>query len=661
MVNTSLFTGLSGLRSHQRYLDVIGNNLANVSTPGFWGSRATFSDILSFTLRPGSGPNGNFGGQNPIQLGLGTSIGSIDMDQSQGTFQDTGRALDIAMQGRGFFTLSDGTQSFYTRVGTFGVDKERRLVDLRTGYRVVSSSGGNITVPVTDTQPAQATSSIKFQGNLPATVTGPLQEIVESQSAYYAGTAATKTGAAAGPGNTYNLSSFLNKSILVSVNGGTQTSITLTAAAFANPAAATPTEVAALFNSAFSSSSTPPVRATAGASNVNYATTKLGDGSTLKFDDGTGASGLLTALGLNATLSTGTQTLATSTTPLNSLVTRTTDYQNNDQITVRGNNADGTLFSDTFVYGAANNGVTLGDLVTFINSRAASTQNTASLNATSGKLQFTAVNKGNATMSLYIGDATSSTGKSNWPSFTTTQDGKGPDKVTTTIDVVDSLGRTHPVTLDFTRTTTDDNVWDLQASMASTEGTITSSAIPTIRFNNDGSFNVIGGGTNSLTFQFNGITTAQNVSVNLGSSGKFDGLALLGSKATAAATDQDGFVAGTLLNIAFDQSGNLLGYYTNGKTSRIDTLRVCIFPNEGGLLRQGDTLFVESPNSDDPIATTAGSAGAGLMRPGSLENSNVDIAKEFVELIEAQRGFQASSRVITTTDEILAELVNIVR
>ena len=85
-----------------------------------------------------------------------------------------------------------------------------------------------------------------------------------------------------------------------------------------------------------------------------------------------------------------------------------------------------------------------------------------------------------------------------------------------------------------------------------------------------------------------------------------------------------------------------------------------MFQNEEGLQRAGDTLWVTAPNSDDAIAASAGVSGAGLIRPGSLENSNVDIAEEFVSLIEAQRGFQANSRVITTTDEILAELVNIV-
>ena len=84
MVSTALYTGLSGLRVHQTYIDVIGNNLANVSTPGFRGSRATFSDLLSFTVRAGSGPNGNFGGQNPLQHRCITSLRSFKRMRSLG-------------------------------------------------------------------------------------------------------------------------------------------------------------------------------------------------------------------------------------------------------------------------------------------------------------------------------------------------------------------------------------------------------------------------------------------------------------------------------------------------------------------------------------------------------------------------------------------------
>ncbi|HND56385.1 MAG TPA: flagellar hook-basal body complex protein, partial [Pirellulaceae bacterium] len=160
---------------------------------------------------------------------------------------------------------------------------------------------------------------------------------------------------------------------------------------------------------------------------------------------------------------------------------------------------------------------------------------------------------------------------------------------------------------------------------------------------------------------WNGISTTQTVTVNLGSSGQFDGIAMLGNATTVAATNQDGYIAGELLNPGFNSKGELVGYYSNGKTKMLDTLRISMFSNEGGLTKVGDTMFAESPNSGDPIATTANSAGSGSVRSGQLENSNVDIAREFVNLIEAQRGFQANSRVITTTDSILAELMNIVR
>src|SRR5262245_54347084 len=144
MVTTSLYTGLTGLRLHQAYIDIIGNNLANVSTAGFRGARPTFSDILSFTVRSGSGPSGNLGGLNPLQIGHAATVSTIDTDVNQGTFDDTGRPLDVAIEGHGFFTLTDGDRRYYTRVGTFGVDNDRTLVDLRTGLHVMSSSGGNI-------------------------------------------------------------------------------------------------------------------------------------------------------------------------------------------------------------------------------------------------------------------------------------------------------------------------------------------------------------------------------------------------------------------------------------------------------------------------------------------------------------------------------------
>jgi len=656
MVSTALYTGLSGLRVHQSYIDVIGNNLANVSTPGFRGSRVTFSDILSFTVRSGSGPNGNFGGQNPLQIGTGATMATVDIDLSQGTLADTGRTLDVALQGRGFFTLGNGTQTFYSRVGAFGIDGDRTLVDLRTGLRVINSTGGNITVPTSDTLPAAPTSQISFQGNLPARVGGPLEEIVQSNAVLKQGTPATKTATASGASAPlFDLTSFAGRTVLVSVNGAAQQSLQVPASFGTAPVNAQ--AVAGLFSASGISAAFDNAAGT-----VTIASVKLGAGATLKLDDGPSSNGLLAAMGLNATLVSGTEAVATTTTDLAQLTARLNPYVAGDSLTVSGTNPDGTAFSDTFVYGTGpgQDGTTIASLLTFINSTVNSTQASASLTA-DGNIRLTATDKEEADLSLFIGDVANNSGRITWPNFVVSQDGTGPDTAVTSIDVVDAQGRTHPVTMTFTRSTTDPTIWDLAAEVDATEGTLTQSSIGQIRFNDNGSFNVIGGGTNALTFAWNGISATQSVQINLGTSGQFDGVAQLGNATTVAAVDQDGFAAGTLLNVGFDTNGRLVGFYSNGQSQTLDTLRISMFSNEAGLVRAGDTLFTESPNSDDAIATVANSAGAGSVRAGQLENSNVDIAREFVNLIEAQRGFQANSRVITTTDEILAELMNIVR
>jgi flagellar hook protein FlgE len=662
MVSTALYTGLSGLRAHQTYIDVIGNNLANVSTPGFRGSRATFSDILSFTVRAGSGPNGNFGGQNPMQIGTGTFLSSVDVDTNQGTLQDTGRSMDVALQGRGFFTMTNGSQTFYSRVGSFGIDANRSLVDLRTGLRVMNSSGGNITVPTADTLPAQPTSSVQFQGSLPADVGGPLEEIVTSNVPLKAGTAANKPSTAPTASSPqYDLQANVGQKLLVSVNGGAQQQLTVPDQAPFSTGPVDASVVADWLNGDIDGfpgiTGATAVGDDAGGT-IDINTTRLGSGATIKFDSGTASSDLIAKLGLDTTLNSGSETTADVNTDINALTARSKPYADGDAITISGTNPDGTAFSDTFVYGAGSS--TLGDLVDFINQTVNSTQSRAAL-STDGNITLTATNKEEAELSLFIGDVSTNDGAASWPSFEVSQEGTDADRAVTSIDVVDSQGRTHPVTMTFTRTTTDPRVWDLQAEVDGNDGAITQNSIGQIRFNDNGSFNVIGGGTNNLTFAWDGIAAAQNVAINLGTSGQFDGVAMLGNATTVAAVDQDGFGAGTLLNVGFNNNGELVGFYSNGQNLTLDTLRISMFSNEGGLVRQGDTLFTESPNSDDAIATTANAAGAGSVRAGQLENSNVDIAKEFVSLIEAQRGFQANSRVITTTDEILSELMNIVR
>ena len=196
-MTNALLAGLTGLRANQNYLDVIGNNLANSNTPGYKSSRVTFSDILSQTLRPASGPTGRLGGTNPLQLGRGSAISSIDQNFAQGSLLTTGRTLDLGVQGNGFFVLSDGNEQFFSRVGAFGLDSQEYLVDLRSGLKVQSSQGGDIQVTLNSVVPPKETSKINFRGNLPAPGpnSGPTIEKLETLPFQSAASAQVSSGA----------------------------------------------------------------------------------------------------------------------------------------------------------------------------------------------------------------------------------------------------------------------------------------------------------------------------------------------------------------------------------------------------------------------------------------------------------------------------------
>ncbi len=138
----SLFAGVSALRYHQVRMDVIGNNIANVNTVGYKSSRVTFKDLLSQTLRDASAPQNNRGGTNPFQVGLGVNLGAIHTYHTQGNPQATGVATDLAIEGDGYFILSNGPERFYTRAGMFDLDRDGNLVSLTTGLKVLGVGGG---------------------------------------------------------------------------------------------------------------------------------------------------------------------------------------------------------------------------------------------------------------------------------------------------------------------------------------------------------------------------------------------------------------------------------------------------------------------------------------------------------------------------------------
>jgi len=181
-----MFSGVSGMRNFQYELDVIGNNISNVNTVGFKGSRVTFQTALLQTLKAARAPQNNVGGTNPIQIGLGSQLATMDKVMTQGSFQNTGRKLDLAIQGDGFFVLSDGQGYYYTRAGALDVDMNGTLIhsstgmkvqgwiaiqDPTTGQRYIDTNQpiGDIVISAGMTMPANATTLARMEGNLNST------------------------------------------------------------------------------------------------------------------------------------------------------------------------------------------------------------------------------------------------------------------------------------------------------------------------------------------------------------------------------------------------------------------------------------------------------------------------------------------------------------
>ena len=141
----------------------------------------------------------------------------------------------------------------------------------------------------------------------------------------------------------------------------------------------------------------------------------------------------------------------------------------------------------------------------------------------------------------------------------------------------------------------------------------------------------------------------------------YDALKQYGGSSTVQITDQNGYAAGTLESTTIDPSGIIVGKFSNGESQNLAQVALATFNNPGGLNKLGDNLFVRSNNSGEPQRGPAGTGGRGTFTPGTLEIANVDLAQEFSNMIITQRGFQANSKIITTTDEMLQELANLKR
>jgi len=435
----SLFAAVSGLRAHQTRMDVIGNNVANVNTPGFKSSRATFQEVFSQTLRGASSPSDisttERGGMNPMQIGLGVTTGSIDINHNSGNLQPTSRMADVAIEGRGFFVVQDGSTHAYTRVGAFDTDGDGILVDSE-GRKVL----GWIPNPATGLLPPDKSAS----------ALNPIRIAIGSNMTAQA---------------TANI--YWDKNLDAETALGVVKTVPIT-----------------IFDS-------------------------LGVEHTLEIimdraDDG------------------GAPPAA---------VANTWDWS----VEVDGNPA-----------------TTLG----------------------AGRVVF------------------------------------NPDG--TLLEVQQDTDPGLPV------------VWGAWANP-------------------------------SFTYDLTNGANDLNVALH------FDSVTQVAGPSSLDAGMVDGWPTGTLESYTFDSKGIISGFYSNGQTRTLGQIAVANFANPGGLQKSGKSLFVDSNNSGTPDIGEAGMAGRGTVAPSSLEMSNVDLAEEFTQMIITQRGFQANSRIITVSDELLQELVSLKR
>jgi len=578
----SLFSGVSGLQSHQVAMDVESNNIANVNTVGFKYSRANFSDLLAQTKAIATAPQGKLGGKNPVQVGLGSSVSSMTRIFSQGSVQNSDKNTDVAIQGDGFFIISgDGGATYkYTRAGDFKFDANGNFVDnngfIAQGW-VRNSTTGKVdsTAPIENiniapglTTPANPTAEVVLKANLNS---GPL---VESYSAAY---------------------QMDNTGTIVDDNGN----------AVANTA---PDNLGVMFNGS-------------------------GEAFSLKEDQGV-------TITINGTATNFTYTEGS---------------------------ASGTKFHN------------MSDLVKELQDKIDDASSTATVTVNSaGKLVINNEAAGGSDLDIKV-DAISSSTVSENTRFTTNMNsleavlpvGTSGSKSfsqsfnaathSSSIDIFDSLGTKHTLRTEFRKVATDK--WTMVISVpepAEISTVAPKNEIRTgfVQFTNEGALSQYTPGNISFTGN-NGSKPNQTVTLSFGTPNKFDGMTSFDSDSATSGISQDGFTGGDLIGIRIDQSGTLIGSFSNGRSFGLAQIAMAKFTNNEGLSTEGGNIFVQTANSGDPIIGTAATAGRGFIQSAALEASNVDLSRALTQLIIIQRGFQANGKTITTSDQLLQTLIGL--
>ena len=559
----SLYSGVAGLRTHQTKMDVIGNNIANVNTTSYKSQSISFSDLLYQTSQHASGANTETGrgGTNARQIGLGSVTGAIETNiTGQGSAQTTNNPFDIMITGDSFFVVSDGSQNYFTRDGSFTVDGTGNLVMSSNGYTVMgwkADANGNI---IQDTVSAL---KVMDQANLTyppeATTKGTVSGILDKNDTNLT---TTKGKIISMPfydslGYSYNAKFSIHPidtdtgNFYIQLDGITDSS------------GNTVTDTGATFGSTLSVTNTTTYSSsTIGSGTVAAATTLRStnpiDCEIKQYTNGSGATVYGIFDKLNET--NGTSSAIDSSKDLSASIT-------SDELLA--------VYGLTDTYSAANG--------------YSSVQ--ATYDSTTGVMSVTATKSvSNAMYVQYDPD----TGDFN--GINTTGSGFSPTASTGTLSF--TAGNFSSIDIGFSGST---------------------------MFNNNGTSTI---------------------------------------SATYGDTDNNGSgrKIGNMSGISIAQDGTISASYDNGQTRVLGQISVANFANASGLEKEGDNLYSATRNSGDfdGIGTVV-TSGGGKMTTGELEMSNVDLSREFTEMITTQRGFQANSRIITVSDTMLEELVNLKR
>ena len=632
----SFYIPTAALNEQKKTLELLGENIANLNTPGYKTRRITFVETL------------------------GTVAGVSQLMFKQGAVTYTGNVTDLAIKGDSFFIVKKGEEKFYTRAGAFSVDSSGKLVNV-DGYVVQGwmedirgGSEAEATSTITDIvidpdliMPAKATENVWLAGNLNA-------GLESTREVWATGSAFTKKATLVSSGITFplNVTAGVNDQFKVTFNpqfGETITEeLTLTAGTYND----IDSLVAEINNQINASGLKGKVEVVNAGGSLKFRAIDGYSGTTLTLSSGT--NDVLSDLGFVDGVSSTSGDLADESTELNDLLQVTTSLVTGDSFNIVGKNRDGESVSGAFTY---TDGATLGDLVDTINN-IYSGYSTAKLENGKIVLEDDEVGDSSTTISLSASDG--NTGLMSVPSFVNTESGYTA-RVSTSMVVYDSLGESHNLTINFTKTeNTGEWNWEIVASSGET---IVKGGSGKVLFDSNGSLIsfIYDGGVDALTLSLS--NGAEDLVIRLHADeqeGITAGITQFNAVSTLHTKHQDGKESGTLNDFKIRSDGAIIGYFTNGEEAKLAQIALAEFANPSGLKRVGGSNFISTEESGVPNIGKAESLGS-TIESGSLELSTVDLADQFTKMIEAQRAYQAAARVISTLEQIADETTRLKR